>query len=90
MAVAGLIIGIFALILSWTVIIGIVLGVLALIFGFLGKKKATVDPNAGGRGMSIAGIVLGFIGIAIAILVIVLLVTIFAAVASPLWFLSSY
>lgn len=74
MAIASLIIGIFALILSWTVVLGIILGALALIFGFLGKKKAHTDPSVGGRGMAIAGIVLAFIGIAIAALIIILVV----------------
>lgn len=90
MAIAGLIIGIFAVILGFTIVGGIVLGALALIFGFLGKKKATVNPSVGGRGMAIAGIVLGFIGIAISILMIVLLVTLFATVASPFWFYPTY
>lgn len=90
MAIAGLIIGIFAVIFGFTMVGGIVLGALALIFGFMGKKKASTDPSVGGRGMAITGIVLGFIGIAIAILIIVLLVTIFATVTSPWWFFSSY
>lgn len=88
LAIAGLIIGIFAVILGFTIVGGTVLGVLALIFGFLGKKKATTNPSVGGRGMAIAGIVLGFIGIATAILVIVLFVTLFATVTSPFWFYS--
>jgi hypothetical protein len=37
-------------------------GLLAVIFGFVGLKKAK-DPAVGGRGMAIGGIVLGFLGL---------------------------
>ncbi len=74
MAIASLIIGIFALVLSWSMVFGIILGVLAVIFGFLGKKKATTDLSVGGRGLAITGLVLGFTGIAIALLIIIFFV----------------
>jgi len=38
----------------------VVTGLLAIIFGFFGLKRSR-DPNAGGRGPAIAGIVLGLI-----------------------------
>lgn len=39
------------------------LGVLALIFGFVGRSRAKRDPNAGRGGMALAGIILGVIAI---------------------------
>lgn len=74
-------------------VLGIILGALAIIFGVLGKKKLTTDPSLGGRGMALAGIILGIIGLVISVLIIILLVTLFATVAtvtSPYWFLPSY
>jgi hypothetical protein len=64
MAIASLILG--ALWLYW---IG---SVLALIFGYIGKSQ--ID-NSGdtqdGRGMAIAGIVLGWIGVAVLVIVLI-------------------
>ena len=57
-ATASLIIGIFGVLLFWSPVIGVLLGILALIFG----KKGLKDQNgliATNKGMSIAGFVLG-------------------------------
>lgn len=65
LAIASLVLGIV-----WLYGVG---SLLALIFGFIAKKR--VDQSEGrekGRGMAIAGIVLGFVGIAVVILVVVL------------------
>jgi hypothetical protein len=55
MAVAALVLGIVSL-----VCFGPLAGILAVIFGFLGLQKA--KQGGSGRGMSIAGIILGIIG----------------------------
>ncbi|MBV9013093.1 MAG: DUF4190 domain-containing protein [Pseudonocardiales bacterium] len=69
--VAALVLGLLALLVSWTVIGGIILGALALIFGLLGQARAKRGEATNG-GMSIAGVVLGIIGLLIAIGLIVL------------------
>jgi hypothetical protein len=69
--IAALILGLFALLASWTVIGGIVFGVLALIFGLLGQARAKRGESTNG-GMSVAGVVLGIIGMLIAIGLLVL------------------
>jgi hypothetical protein len=64
-AIASMVLGIL-----WIYWIG---SVLALIFGYVGKNQ--VDQSAGtqtGRGMAIAGIVLGWIGVGILILLLIL------------------
>ena len=46
--------------------------VLALVFGYVGKNQ--IDKSGGtqdGRGLAIAGIVLGWIGVAVLVLIIV-------------------
>lgn len=63
-AVAALILGILSL---FAYLGSLVLGILAVIFGFIGLRKAAA---LGGqkRGMALAGIILGFIGLAISFL----------------------
>lgn len=64
--IAALILGLLALVLSWTIIGGIVLGLLALILGMLGRARVKRGEATNG-GLSVAGIVLGIIGLLIAI-----------------------
>lgn len=66
MATAALVLGILALITSFTIIGGVLLGLLALIFGVIGLRRAR-RGLATGRGRAIAGIILGLLGIAIAV-----------------------
>ena len=68
MAIASLVLGIVGF---WP---------LALVFGYVGKGQ--IDRSGGregGRGLAIAGIVLGYVGLAFTILVILFLVLAFAA-----------
>jgi uncharacterized protein DUF4190 len=67
--VAALVLGVLALLLSWTIIGGVLLGALALIFGVLGRRRAKRGEATNG-GVSVAGIVLGIIGVVIAIALI--------------------
>jgi hypothetical protein len=72
--VAALVLGLLALLLSWTVIGGIILGILAVIFGVLGRGRAKRGEATNG-GFSVAGIVLGVLGVLIAIAFIALAVS---------------
>lgn len=75
LAVASMVLGIAQI---FTCIIG---GVLALVFGYISRRQ--IDESGGtqgGRGMAIAGIILGWVGIGLFAVYIV--VVIIAAVAS--------
>lgn len=64
MAIASLVLGIV-----WVYGIG---SILALVFGYLGKNQ--IDASQGretGRGMAVAGIVLGWIGVGLLVIVII-------------------
>jgi hypothetical protein len=74
--VAALVLGVLAVLSAWTVIGGIILGILAVIFGVLGRGRARRGEATNG-GMSMAGIVLGVIGTLIAIALIALAVSAF-------------
>jgi uncharacterized membrane protein YvbJ len=58
MAIAALIMGIVAFIFFGP------LAILAIIFGAIGINQTNKDPNLKGKGMAVAGMVLGIIGIA--------------------------
>jgi hypothetical protein len=65
LAIASMVLGIL-----WLYWIG---SILAVIFGYVAKKQIDESGGAqGGRGMAIAGIVLGWIGVATLSLVIIL------------------
>jgi hypothetical protein len=62
MAVAALVLGIVACVLFWTVFGGIVLGVVAIVLGIVGARRAR-GGRAPRRGMAVVGIVLGAVGL---------------------------
>lgn len=64
--VAALVLGILALISFFTVVGGIVLGLLALVFGILGRKRAK-RGEANNGGMALAGAITGGIGLVLTI-----------------------
>lgn len=63
-AIAALVLGILAIVLCCIWYVSIICGILALIFGIIGRKSSK-------KGMSIAGIVTGVIGIIITIVLYV-------------------
>lgn len=69
--IAALVLGLLALLLSWTIVGGIIFGILALIFGLLGRARAKRGESTNG-GVAIAGVVLGIIGLIIGVGVIAL------------------
>ena len=75
--IAALVLGILALVGCWSAIAGIVLGVLALIFGILGVRRANRGV-ATNKGVSIAGIVTGAIGLVLGILFAIIFGTFFS------------
>ncbi|MFI6871078.1 DUF4190 domain-containing protein [Nocardia sp. NPDC050406] len=65
LAITALVLGVIALLSCWTVIGGVLFGVLAAIFGLV----ALLSKKAGGAGLAITGIVLGVIGLIIGIVI---------------------
>ena len=70
LAIASMVLGIL-----WVYWIG---SILAVIFGHIAISQAGKDPTLRGKGMAIAGLVLGYIGVGFLLLVIVV-----AAASSP-------
>lgn len=73
-AVAALVLGIVSILMFWTFGIGVVVGVLAVVFGILGRKRAKDMPGDGKAGLAMAGLITGALGVLGGIAFIVLLV----------------
>jgi len=72
LSITAMILGILSLVLVWAPFVGIILGILGIIFGGIGMGQTRRDPNLGGRGMAIAGLVCGIIGVAIWVILVAL------------------
>lgn len=70
LGIAALVIAIVALLTSFTVVGGIVLGIAAVVFGFLGRARVR-RGEADNGGVATTGIVLGFLAIATGVIFIV-------------------
>ncbi|GHJ42003.1 DUF4190 domain-containing protein [Streptomyces sp. TS71-3] len=70
LAVAALVLGVLALISFWTILGGVVLGIIALILGIIAAARAR-GGRAKHRGMSITGAVLGGIGLVASVILLV-------------------
>jgi uncharacterized membrane protein len=84
MATASLILGICSIVLFWLGWIGIICGVLAIIFAVVAKNKIKANPSVGGAGAAKAGLITGIIGIGIVILFMIIVLMFFASVVSNL------
>jgi Domain of unknown function (DUF4190)/Tetratricopeptide repeat len=71
--ITSMVLGIISILLQP---LGIPLGITAIVFSVLGRRKVCSDPGKTGRGMAIAGLVCGIVGIAVCTVMIVV-VTIF-------------
>jgi hypothetical protein len=69
MAITALILGIIALLSCWTIVGGILFGLLAIVLGFVAARRAK-RGEAGGRGMAITGIVLGAVGLILSVVIV--------------------
>lgn len=79
MAVTALVLGIAGFCL-WVVFgpLTFVSSILAIVFGALGIAQCNRDPTLGGKGMAIAGLVLGAVQAGLALLVLLLVGAMFA------------
>lgn len=76
LGIAALVFGILAVVLSWTVIGGIVLGIAAIVLGFLGRGRSKRGEATSG-GISLAGLILGILGVLLSIALVAIGVSLF-------------
>lgn len=64
LGIASLVIAIVALVMVWSVFGGVILGIVAVVIGFVARARVTKGEATNG-GVAIAGIVLGFLAIVV-------------------------
>lgn len=67
LAVAAMVCGICGLVVPW---VGFVLSILGIVFGGIAISQTSKNPNLGGKGMAIAGLVTGIVAIALWVILI--------------------
>ncbi|MFF4533989.1 DUF4190 domain-containing protein [Streptomyces sp. NPDC001407] len=70
LGVAALVLGIIGTVLSPTVFLGVILGILAIIFGGIGRSKVS-NGEADNGGQSLAGLILGGVGLLASVLMLI-------------------
>jgi Na+/proline symporter len=79
LAVAALVCGIIGAVFSlipWTFWLAWILGILAVVFGAVGRRRADREPAAGKRAQATWGLALGVVAIVLGIVGLVLLLTV--------------
>jgi hypothetical protein len=76
LGIAALVIAIIGLVFCWTVAGGVILGVAAVIMGFVGRGRVKRGEATNG-GVAIAGIVLGFLAIIVSLIFIPIWIGVF-------------
>jgi hypothetical protein len=76
MAVASMVLGIVSYPVSMLYCMGAIVAILAIVFGFVARGRIKRNETTVGGGMALAGIILGFIHIALVVLFIVLVMLI--------------
>jgi amino acid transporter len=79
LGIAALVIAILGLVFCWTVIGGVVLGVVAVIIGILGRGRAKRGQATNG-GVAIAGVVLGVLAVIVSLVFIPIWMGVFSEV----------
>jgi hypothetical protein len=75
LAVTSLVTGIASIVFSWT-FIALLASIVAVITGHMAIGRTRSNASVGGRGMAIAGLIIGYVGVAI--LAVMLAITIFS------------
>lgn len=70
---AALVLGVIGIVTCWTVVGGILLGVLAIVFGAIGRNRAKRGEATNG-GVATGGLVTGIVGLVVGALILVLAV----------------
>jgi hypothetical protein len=86
-AITALVLGIVGAVfgfIPFTFWLAWILGVLAIVFGALGRRRADQEAAAGKRSMATAGLVLGIVCIVLGVIGLIVLTTLFSDVGSTI------
>lgn len=84
LAVTALVCGIVGAVLGvlpFTFFVGWILGIIAIVFGVLGRRRFDRDPAVGRKGMATAGIVLGFFTVIVCLVWLMLFIAVIGGTA---------
>lgn len=72
MAIASMVLGICAMTIGWLLVLfgAAILAIIAVVFGHIATTQIGRDPQQRGRGMAIAGLVLGYIALGLFVILI--------------------
>lgn len=70
LGIAALVVGVLAIVASITVVGGVVLGLIAIVLGFIGRSRAKKGQATNG-GVALAGIITGAVGVVLSIVLVV-------------------
>ena len=74
LAITALVLGIVGVVCSWVIVLNFALGIAALIIGIIEFKKISAGTSSPkGRGMALAGIILGSVAIFAAIIYVIVI-----------------
>jgi len=82
LAITSMILGIVSLFLIFIPILGQLLPIVAIVLGIIGLRNINQDNTLSGKGMSIAGIVVGAVALVISVIIIVGMVALFNVIRS--------
>ena len=85
LALTALICGIAGIVLSPTIlflVVPIVISIAAVVFGHIAMARLKRDPGAGGRGMALTGLILGYVPIVVSLLGLIILVIITVSIGA--------
>ncbi|MFF4157204.1 hypothetical protein [Streptomyces sp. NPDC001678] len=71
LGVASLVLGVIGVLMCWTIVFGVVIGVMAIVFGAIGRTKANTGEATNG-GQALVGLILG--GVALLLTAVMLVV----------------
>lgn len=71
LAITSMVLGILGILLFWFFGLGVLLGILAVIFGFIARGQIAREGQ-GGRGMALAGIITGFVAVGLLVLLVLI------------------
>jgi|FLOH01.1.fsa_nt_gi uncharacterized membrane protein len=69
MAIASFVLGIVSLLLFWIPILGWILFVLAIVFGFIALNQLKKNKKQEGKGFAMTGLITGFVSLALSIII---------------------
>ncbi|MEU3351399.1 hypothetical protein [Streptomyces sp. NPDC037389] len=75
LGVASLVLGVIGVLMCWTIVFGVVIGVMAIVFGAIGRTKANTGEATNG-GQALTGLILGGVALLLTAVMLVVFITV--------------